>query len=150
MLNKTPLRVLTAAVLGGTFALASTVPAHAFSSSSSMTSGGVTYRATATSCNLYLTACSWSATGSLSASRSFTHTADVKANGINISLTISADPGATITGNSTTMAHAVEKGYGTYNSDSGVAHPSIFSVSVAARSKMAVGSTYTQTGWTTW
>ncbi|MGV8909548.1 MAG: hypothetical protein ACOH1Y_11250 [Propionicimonas sp.] len=150
MLKKTSLRLLTCAALGGALAFATTVPANAFSSSSTMTSGGLTYKASATSCNLYWSACSWSATGSLSASRSYTHTADVKANGVSISITISADPSATISGNSTTMAHAVEKGYGTYNSDSGVAHPSIFSVSVAARSKMAVGSTYTQTGWTTW
>ena len=150
MLTKTPLRLLTVAALGGAFALASSVPAHAFSSSSAMTSGGLTYRASANSCNLYWSSCSWSASGSLSSARNFTHTADVKANGISVSITISADPSATISGNSTSMAHAVEKGYGTSNSDSGVAHPSIFSVSVAARSKMAVGSTYVQTGWTTW
>ncbi len=150
MQKKTLVRLFTAATIGGAVALATSVPAHAFSSSSSMTSGGLTYNASATSCNLYWDSCSWSATGGLSSSRSFTHTADVKANGVNVSLTISADPGATITGNSTSLAHAVEKGYGTYNKDSGVAHPSIFSVSVAARSKMAVGSTYVQTGWTTW
>jgi hypothetical protein len=148
--KKTSVRILAAAVLGGAIAVASSVPAQAFSSSSSMTSGGLTYKASATSCNLYWDSCSWSASGSLSASRSYTHTADVKANGISVSITISADPSATITGNSTTMAHAVEKGYGTYNYDDGVAHPSIFSVSVAARSKMAVGSTNVQTGWTTW
>lgn len=150
MLKKTSVRLLSAVALGGAIALAGSVPAHAFSSSSSMTSGGLTYKASATSCNLYWDSCSWSATGSLSASRNFTHTADVKANGVSVSVTISADPSATISGNSTSMAHAVEKGYGTYNADSGVAHPSIFSVSVAARSKMAVGTNYVQTGWTTW
>ena len=125
-------------------------PAQAFSSGSSITTGGVTYSVSANSCNVYLNACSYSAGASLSANRSFTHRADVKANGINVSVSISADPSATITGNSTTLATATESGYGRSNSVSGTARPSIFSVSVAARSRLSSGSTSVNSGWTTW
>ena len=102
-------------------------PASAFDASNSLTSGGVTYSAKATSCNLYLTACSWNTSASISQSKSFTHRSDVKANGINVSLSISADPSASISGNSTSLATATETGYGRSNTMSGTASPSIFS-----------------------
>lgn len=129
---------------------AMTTPAQAFSSSSSITTGGVTYKTSAESCNVYLRSCSWSASTSLSKSRSFTHRGDVKANGISVSITISADPSASITGNSTKLATAKETGTGKSNKMAGVAKPSIFSVSVASRSRLNSGSVSTNSGWTTW
>jgi hypothetical protein len=125
-------------------------PAGAFSSGSSITTGGVTYKASAYSCNLYWSSCSWNSSVSLSSSRSFTHRADVKANGINVSLTISADSSAGISGNSTSLATATEYGYGRSGYMAGVAKPSVFSVSVAARTRLSSGSAYVNSGWTTW
>lgn len=125
-------------------------PAAAFSSGSSITSGGVTYKVNAYSCNVYLTSCSWNTSANLSQSRSFSHRSDVKANGINVSISISADPGASISGNSTSLATATESGYGRSNYNDGVAKPSIFSVSVASRSRLASGAVTASSGWTTW
>jgi len=151
MNKKNLARAAAAAAISGLCALSVASPAQAFSASSTMTSGGLTYKAYAESCNLYWNSCSWYTNGSLSASRTFTHTSDVKANGIGVTINISTkEAGVSISGNSTSMAHAVERGYGTYSSTAGVASPSIFSVSVAARSKMATSVNYVQTGWTTW
>lgn len=124
--------------------------AGAFSASSSITASGVTYTAKAYSCNLYLTSCSWNVEAIMSKPKSYTHYGDVKANGISVKVTISADPSATISGNSTTLATARETGYGTYNKISGQANPSIFSVSVASRSRLVAGGQSVSTGWTTW
>lgn len=145
-------RRLWAAIAAPLIAGAALVPtsADAFSSSSSLTASGVTYTAKAYSCNLYWSSCSYNAEGVISSSKSFTHYADVKANGISVKVTISADPSATITGNSTTLATAKESGYGKYNKVSGVAKPSIFSVSVAAKSRLYAGGQYVSSGWTTW
>lgn len=144
----------TLAIAGAAAALTMGTPAlhaAAFTSDSTATYSGVTYRAHAYSCNLYVTSCSWDTNVSSSVKKSFTHTTDVKANGIGVSITISADPSATITGNSTSMAHATEKVYGTYNYTAGVARPSIFSVSVASRSRLSTSSgSMVSTGWTTW
>lgn len=138
---------LGAALLVGGLAV---VPANAFSSSSSATVGGVTYKASATSCNVYFNSCDWSASGTLSKSKSYTHKGQVKANGINVSVTISASPSATISGNSTSLASATRSGTGRSTSMSGVASPSIFSVSVAARSTLSSGSASVTAPWTTW
>ena len=148
MRNRTKVALAGAALLA-TGAIAS-APANAFTTSTSLTAGGVTYSSKAYSCNLYWSSCSWNAEGKLSASRSFTHRADVKANGISVKITISADPSATISGNSTSLATAKETGYGKSNYVAGVAKPSVFSVSVAARSRLTSGSYTATTGWTTW
>ncbi|MDO5533467.1 MAG: hypothetical protein Q4F65_02295 [Propionibacteriaceae bacterium] len=144
----------TALALAGTtmalMTLAPAMPAHAFTSSSSATVSGVTYRASATSCNSYWTSCSWNTSARTSVRKTFRHTSDVKANGIGVSVTISASPGITITGNSTSMAHASKSVYGTYSSMSGVARPSILSLSVAARSILSSSAGGVSTGWTTW
>jgi hypothetical protein len=130
--------------------LAVAQPAQAFTSGSSINVGGNTFSVKAWSCNLYVTACSWDAEASSSQSRTFTHKGEVKANGINVSVTISAAPSVTITGNSTSLATASRTITGTYNYMSGVANPSIFSVSVAAQSRLISGSTNLASGWTTW
>lgn len=137
----------------GTAMVAGTVlaaPAQAFTSSSSIYVGGTNYYVKAWSCNLYWSSCSWDAETTISNSKSFTHRGDVKANGISVEVTISADPGATITGNSTTLATAKESGYGKYNKMAGVARPSVFSVSVASRSRLDTAVADPSSGWTTW
>ncbi|HEX5595492.1 MAG TPA: hypothetical protein VFX61_05615 [Micromonosporaceae bacterium] len=125
-------------------------PANAFTSSSSITLSGNTYSVQAYSCNLYVTSCDWSATARSTYSRSFTHYGEVKANGINVTVTISASPSVTISGNSTSLASAKRTLTGTYNYMSGVAKPSIFSVSVAARSRLVNSAVSLNSGWTTW
>jgi hypothetical protein len=125
-------------------------PAHAFTSSSSITVSGNTFWVKAFSCNVYLTSCSWDAEATSTFTRTFTHRGDVKANGINVSVTISASPSVTITGNSTTMASATRTVTATRNFMSGQANPSIFSISVAARSTLTSGTTSVNSGWTTW
>lgn len=134
--------------LAGLFTL--TTSAQAFTSSSTLTANGVTYKVTATTCNLYWRSCSWNTTASLSKSMNYTHTSSVKANGIGVTLTISKDPSATISGNHTNLVTSKEQGYGRYSSNKGVATPSIFSISVAARSQMSAGGRTVSTGWTTW
>lgn len=130
--------------------LAVAQPAQAFTSSSSITVSGNTFWVKAWSCNVYFTSCSWDAEATSTFTRTFTHRGDVKANGINVSVTISAAPSVTITGNSTPMATATRTVTATSNFMSGQANPSIFSVSVAARSRLTSGSTSIDSGWTTW
>lgn len=139
--------VLAAATLTSAI---TTMPAHAFVSDSSATLSGVKYSAHAHSCNTYTSSCSWDSSATASTRKTFTHTTDVKANGINVSISISADPSVSISGNSTNMAHASRKVAGTRSSMSGVARPSIFSISVAARSRLSTRSGNVTTGWTTW
>ncbi|GGB71461.1 hypothetical protein N798_16655 [Knoellia flava TL1] len=151
-MNKILRRSVFAATAGAALAGATLVaaPAQAFTSSSSVYVGGTNYYVKAWSCNLYWSSCSWDAETSMSNSKSFTHRGDVKANGISVSITISADAGATITGNSTTLATARESGYGRYNYMAGVARPSVFSVSVASRSRLDTAAADPSSGWTTW
>lgn len=127
-----------------------TASAHAFTSSSTLTANGVTYKAYAYSCNLYVTACSWNTSGSLSKAMSFTHTTHVKANGLNVSLNVSKSPGATLSGNNTNLVTSKKYGYGRSSTNKGVVKPSLFSVSVAARSQMAAGGRTVSSDWTTW
>ena len=126
------------------------VPANAFSSSSSINVSGVTYTANAWSCNVYVRSCDWDAEATTSATKKFTHRGDVKANGISVSVTISAGPSATISGNSTSLATASRTVTAKRNYMSGTAKPSIFSVSVASRSRLTSGSVTANSGWTTW
>lgn len=128
-------------------------PANAFSASNNLTSGGVTYSVKAKSCWFYSsivrTGCAYSGSMSISKSKSFTHRVDVKANGLNAKVTISASPSVTISGNKTTLATASKSGTGRSHAISGTAKPGL-SVSVAARSRVASGSVSLNTGWTTW
>lgn len=139
---------LTLASMVGVLGLAQ--PASAFTSSSSVTLSGNTYYVKAWSCNLYITSCSWDAEAKSTYTRTFTHYGDVKANGINVTVTISASPSVTISGNSTSLATAKRTVTATSNYMSGVAQPSIFSVSVAARSRMVNSAVSLSSGWTTW
>lgn len=143
-------RVAATAVAVGAIAAGAAAPAHAFTNENSINVSGTRYYVKAYSCNIYVTSCSWSANATISSRKSYTHVADVKANGFGVSITISASPGVTITGNSTSLASGRKTGTGTSSSMSGVARPSIFSVSVAARSKLWAGGQYVSTGWTTW
>ncbi|VEI13049.1 Uncharacterised protein [Trueperella bialowiezensis] len=141
---------LAALALAVTGIFAGTVPAQAFSSSSSLTANGVTYKVSAYSCNLYWRSCNWSTTASLSKSMRYTHTSRVKANGFGVKVTISKSPGATLSGNSTNLVTSTQRGYGRYSQNKGLATPSLFSVSVAARSSLTAGGRTVSTGWTTW
>lgn len=138
---------LAAAALAAT---ASSVPAQAFTAENSLSVSGVRYYAKAWSCNAYLTACSWDSTATISTSKSYTHKADVKANGFSLTINISKGGGVTVSGNSTSLTTASRSSYGTYSYMAGVAHPSIFSVSVAARTRLYAGGQSLSTGWTTW
>ncbi|KGN40399.1 hypothetical protein [Knoellia aerolata] len=147
LVRRSLLAAASTALVGGTML---TSPAQAFTSSSSVYVGGTNYYVKAYSCNSYWSSCSWNAETSMSNSKNFVHRGDVKANGISVSLTISADSGAGITGNSTSLATAKESGYGRYNYMSGVARPSVFSISVAARSRLDTAAADPSSGWTTW
>lgn len=142
--------VLAAITLAITGIFAGTLPAQAFSSSSSLTANGVTYKVSAHTCNLYWRSCDWSTSASLSKSMRYTHTSTVKANGLGVKLTISKSPSATLSGNNTNLVTSKQHGYGRYSYNKGVAKPSVFSVSVAARSSMTAGGRTVSTGWTTW
>ena len=110
-------------------------PAQAFTTDNSVTVSGVRYYAKAYSCNVYWRSCSWNSSISISRSKAYTHRADVKANGFSLSISISSGGGVTITGNSTSLVTASRSSYGTSSYMAGVAKPSIFSVSVAARTR---------------
>lgn len=142
--------VVSGAALAGTMGMVAATPAQAFTNDGSLTASGTTYKVHAYSCNLYFRSCSWDTSMSISKSKSFTHRSDVKANGIGVKITISADPSASISGNSTSLATAKETGTGRSNKTAGVAKPSIFSVSVASQSRLAAGGISLSSGWTTW
>lgn len=139
---------VTAAALSGAAFAAPT--AQAFTNDNSLTVSGVRYYAKAYSCNLYWRSCSWNSSISISKSKSYTHKADVKANGLKLSISISKGGGVTITGNSTSLATASRHSTGKSSYMSGVAKPSIFSVSVSARTRLYAGGQYVSSGWTTW
>ncbi|MCW3156929.1 hypothetical protein [Micropruina sonneratiae] len=141
--------VSAAALLTTATAFAAT-PAQAFTNDNAVTVSGVRYYAKAYSCNVYWRSCSWNSSISISKSKSYTHRADVKANGFKLSITISKGGGVTITGNSTSLVTAKRSSYGTSSYISGVAKPSIFSVSVSARTRLAAGGQNVSSGWTTW
>ena len=126
------------------------VPAQAFTNDGSVTVSGVRYYAKAYSCNLYFRSCSWNSSISISKSKTYTHKADVKANGFKLSISISKGGGVTITRNSTALATASRHSTGTSSYMAGVAKPSIFSVSVSARTRLYAGGQYVSSGWTTW
>ena len=152
MPTATTLRRIAATAVSAA-ALASTayaVPAQAFTNDGSLTVSGVRYYAKAYSCNLYFRSCSWNSSISISKSKTYTHKADVKANGFKLSISISKGGGVTITGNSTALATASRHSTGTSSYMAGVAKPSIFSVSVSARTRLYAGGQYVSSGWTTW
>lgn len=145
-------RIATTAVAAAAFATSAyaATPAQAFTNDGSITVSGVRYYAKAYSCNVYWRSCSWNSSISISRSKSYTHKADVKANGFKLSISISKGGGVTISGNSTSLATASRHSYGRSSYMSGVAKPSVFSVSVSARTRLYAGGQYLSSGWTTW
>lgn len=128
------------------------VPASvdAFSASNSVTISGTTHNVSAYSCNLYWSSCSYNAKASTSRTKSFTHYGYVKANGFNVTVNVSKNAGVSISGNSTTLATLSKSVYGTSHTIYGVVKPSVFSVSVAAKSRLKASGVDFSTGWTTW
>lgn len=104
---RTTLRAVRAASLmaaaTGFAALAVANPAMATSDSASWNlSGGDTWQVNAWHCGTYVNACDWSSSTKLLGSnpataQSITNRAELQAHGVSASLTISKDPGATLT-----------------------------------------------------
>ncbi|WP_216395867.1 hypothetical protein [Arcanobacterium phocae] len=129
---------------------AGAMPAQAFTANGIATFNGIRYSVQAYSCNLYTTACSWKTSASVSRSMYFTHTSLVKANGWNVSLLITKSPGATISGNHTNLVTSQQYRYGRSSYNSGIARPSVFSVSASALSRVSGNGQTVLSGWTTW
>lgn len=147
MTTHPPLRALAAALALTATLLVSASPAAAFSKSSQVTVNRITYASKAESCNAYWSACSWKATVSMTAKRTFRHTARVRVSGLKVSLKLSADPEAGISLQSSTTGTATETGYATSNKISGVAKPGPFSAKVGARSELTSGAVRMNSGW---
>lgn len=150
-MKSTSIKRAVAAGVGAVFLAGGLVtPASAFSSGDKLSSGGVTYQVKATSCWLYLQNCSWNTSASVTKTLRFTHYSDVKVNSVTGSVTISANPSATIRNNATRLVTASRTVTAKSNAMNGTAKVSIASVSVAARSRMTAPGVTMNSGWTTW
>jgi len=139
------LMTTAALVVGG---MVAATPAQAFSSSSKLTSGGVTYTVKADSCNLYWATCSWSTSAAVSVKKAFTHYSYVRANGVKATVTLSKTPSATITGNNTALITAQKGTNSTSYSMSGEVKPSTSAWGVGARSRITTTGIDLNSGWT--
>lgn len=155
MSSKRLVRTIGAVVCGALISIGLTIaPAQAFTSSSSATASGVTYKASATTCwfysSIFKLGCDWDSTTNVSKSMTYNHKAEVKANGAKVKVEIKKGGGISISGNSTSLVKLSDSVTGKSNAYSGNALPGL-SISVAARTVLAVGSNNrVATGWTTW
>lgn len=140
-------------VIGISLGSAASASALTFDAGNSASMGGTTYRAEAHSCFAFTpwSGCDWSSSVSVNKSQSFTHRTEVKANGLNCSISIGKSAAFTISGNSSSLVTLTKSTSGTKYSMSGHASPNAFTLSIAARSTfVSGGSAKVSSGWTTW
>lgn len=121
--------------------------AHAFSSSSSARIGGITYKVSANSCNVFWKACTVSSSVSSSKAAYLHHSLHVRARGTKATVTLSKNPSLTLSGNSTSMG-TLYHGVWSKGSISTTAKPGATAWGVGGRGHLKSNNQNLWTNWT--